>query len=102
MQINNIEKYKMNEELINFKLNITTFSDFKLCEIIVSHRYLGVLKDEALVCMHELARRRKIGDDFDFENYIEIELKKLPSFKSDLNQISKIPSITNIFTLFKK
>lgn len=76
----------MIEELKN---NITKFSNERLCEIIVSSRYLNIMKDEAIICMEELAKRRENGDNFDFENFIENEIKKLPNFNLDLENILK-------------
>jgi hypothetical protein len=56
----------------------------KLCEMIVSDRYLGFGEKISVMCMEELARRRNSGDAFDFEGHIEEISKGLP----DLGQIS--------------
>ena len=66
-----------------FKLNVGAFTDVKLCEIIVSFRYLGMMKDEALICMIELARRRMLGDEFLYEDYIQRLYDSMPKVKID-------------------
>jgi hypothetical protein len=53
-----------------------------LCEAIIAFRYLGLFKSRAVAHMRELSRRRELGDDFDFENFIKLELGKLPNFSS--------------------
>ena len=69
-----------------FTKNLTQFSIKKICEIIVVDRYLGSLNQEAILCMEELAKRREAGDTFDYESFIDLELKKLPMFKINLIQ----------------
>lgn len=64
-----------------------------LCDIVIAYRYVGVLRDRALVCMQELAKRREAGDQFSFESYIEQELAKLPKF--DL--MAPMSGLPNIF-----
>lgn len=54
------------------------YSSVKLCEIIISDRYLGINPDLALACMEELGKRREKGEVFDFEGYIEKEFSDLP------------------------
>jgi hypothetical protein len=76
----------MNEEFNN---NINQFTNDRLCEIIVSYRYLGIMKEEALAAMGELARRRACGDEFLFEQKIEELMKDLPQINIDLNQVFK-------------
>lgn len=76
----------MEEEI---QQNIKQFLDEKLCEIIVSHRYLGVLREEALACMSELATRREQGSVFNFELRIEELLSSLPKINIDLNSMMK-------------
>lgn len=74
-------------DLLDFKIKAGTVSSDKLCEIIVSNRYLGVMREEAIICMLELARRRIIGDDFAYEEKVDKLLASLPKFKLDLNKI---------------
>ena len=77
----------------DFKLQLDSMKIERLCDIVVASRYLGSLKDEALLAMEELAKRRNSGDTFKFEEYIEIELKKLPSFNLDINKILKFKGL---------
>jgi hypothetical protein len=77
----------MDEE--NIQQNIKQFSDEKLCEIIVSARYLGVFRDEAILSMTELASRREQGSVFPYEKRIEEIFSSLPKFILDLNTLIK-------------
>ena len=77
----------------DFKLQLDSMKIERLCDIVVASRYLGSLKDEALLAMEELAKRRSSGDTFKFEEYIEVELKKLPSFNLDINKILKFKGL---------
>jgi hypothetical protein len=84
----------MSEELTQ---NINSFTEEKLCEIIVSSRYLGILKDEAILCMQELASRRLNGSSFPFEQKIEEITATLPKINMDLKSVFKgIQSIKDI------
>lgn len=78
--------------LENFKINIDKYSEIKLCEVIATFRYLGMMKDEALMSMVELARRRMLGDDFEYEKKIEEIFNTLPKFKLD-NSMFKLDGI---------
>jgi hypothetical protein len=79
------------KDLVDFRIKLGTVVATKLCEIIVAHRYLGIMKDEAILCMQELARRRGLGDDFQFEEYIKALQEKLPKLKLDVEKIMKDP-----------
>lgn len=64
---------------------------------VVLYRVLNMEKQVALVCMAELARRREEGDPFEFENYIEEQIKKLPVVKPlDFKQVHGLMSIQSI------
>lgn len=69
------------------------YSTVKLCQIIVTARYLGSMREEAVACMQELALRRQSGEEFLYENFIENELKKLPNFKEDLRKKMQLGSL---------
>lgn len=57
---------------------------------IVVYKSLGIDKDLALLCMEELAKRRANGEDFDFEDFVETELVKIPKIESiDILHISR-------------
>jgi hypothetical protein len=64
-------------------------SNEKLCEIIVAGRYLGIMQDQMVAAMTELAKRREQGDQFNYEDHIEATLKTLPEINLDLSQILK-------------
>jgi hypothetical protein len=78
-----IEIEPLNLDLIKNKIYL--HSSEKLCEMIVSSRYLGLNKDLISMCMEELAKRRENGDNFFFEDHIEKISKNLPdiSFKKE-------------------
>jgi hypothetical protein len=61
------------------KSKIPTYKSQKLCEMIVCHRYFGFGEELATSCMEELAQRRINGDAFQFEDYIDLSMKDLPS-----------------------
>jgi hypothetical protein len=75
----------------DIKSNISQFSNEKLSEIIVSYKYLGVMKDAAIFSMEELASRRAKGDRFNYEAKIEDLLSTLPKLNTDLKSLFKIP-----------
>lgn len=64
----------------NENLDIENSTSEKLCDIIIANRYLKVFKDLVSPCMLELAKRRKAGSDFLFENYIDEKLSEMPKF----------------------
>jgi hypothetical protein len=72
--------------------NIKKFSNEKLCEIITSYRYLGIMKDAAILSMEELACRRTNGNEFPYEKKIEELLQTLPKLNTDLKSLFKIPA----------
>lgn len=77
---------KTDEEIIS---SFKTFSSQKLADIIVSHRYLGFFKNFYEKAMEELSSRRVAGDNFDFESYIEENLKSLPKISFDIKNFSQ-------------
>lgn len=72
--------------MTNFDEKVKKFSTQKLCEIIITYRYMNIFREEAVICMQELASRREAGDQFDYETFIETEGKKLPDFKMNLKK----------------
>lgn len=69
-----------------FFKNLPNFSSKKLCEIVITARYIGSLDQESILCMQELAKRRDLGEQFDYESFIENTSKKLPNFRFDLKK----------------
>lgn len=80
-------------DLDEFKNTLQIISNNKLCEIIVANRYLGVMREEAIASMEELARRRVNGDEFKYESHIEQLLESLPKFNLDISNVIKLPRI---------
>jgi hypothetical protein len=60
-----------------------------LAGYVIAYRLLGVYKELSILCMEELMNRRANGDIFDFEEYIENELKDAPK-PNDLKKVSSI------------
>jgi len=77
---------EMSEEELLTKL--PEFKSIKLCDIIVAHRYLGFYKKLYVPCMQELAKRRIDGDSWDFEQYIDDQLKDMPKLNFNLNDLN--------------
>lgn len=83
-------------------LTATTSSE-ALAAHVVAYRVLGIQKDFAVHCMQELSRRKDTGDLFDFEQYIEANVQKMPKPQQiDMKQMSAIFNIQNISSLLKK
>lgn len=68
-----------------FRKNLPSMSGEKLCEIIVCFRYLGLMKEESILAMEELASRRGSGDDFNYEEKIDELILNLPNINIDLD-----------------
>lgn len=60
-----------------------------LAGYVVVYRSLGIYKELSIKCMQELMDRRVGGDEFNFEEYIEEQLKNIPK-PNDLKNISSI------------
>ena len=91
-----IEEYEqLNEKEI--KDQVPTFTSVKLCDLIILYRYLGLYKALYTASMEELAQRRINGDDFDFETYIDDNLKDLPEIK-----INILPDLSQVLNQVKK
>lgn len=84
-----IEDVKLDMDQI--KSNLPEYSKEKLCEMIVTDRYLGFGQKMSIMCMEELAKRRAAGDNFNFEAHIEKITKELP----ELN-LAAVPDIRTI------
>jgi len=67
--------------------NLSKYDSKKLCDIIICYRYLSLNKDLSILCMEELGKRRIIGDNFDFENYIDKSQKDLPTLNFSIPDI---------------
>ncbi len=90
MEFDNKEAIAKLADLIE-KKDITSEA---LAAQIVAYRSLGFGKQISVMCMEELGRRRAAGDVFDFETFIETEVKKVPQL--DPNQFK---TMTDNFTI---
>jgi hypothetical protein len=63
---------------------------------IVIYKTLNIDRETALLCMAELGRRRALGDEFDYETFIEAEVEKIPKVNSNLPELYKIINFKNI------
>jgi hypothetical protein len=62
-----------------------------LAGYIITYRLLGIYKELSIKCMNVLNYRRSLGDDFEYEIYIEEEIKNSPkSNKININPIKQI------------
>jgi hypothetical protein len=86
-----IEDVKL--DLDKIRENLPTYSSEKLCEMIVTDRYLGFGQKFDTMCMEELAKRRIAGDTFNFEKYIEESQKDLPAL-----EFGSLPDIRTILS----
>jgi hypothetical protein len=69
---------------------------------VVVYRLLAINKELAIVCMQELYARRENGDDFKYEEYIERQLKEMPSPNMDEKDKGMFAHIFNTdFTKWK-
>ncbi|KKN67662.1 hypothetical protein LCGC14_0459210 [marine sediment metagenome] len=53
-----------------------------LATYVIIYKTLNMDKEMALLSMKELAIRREQGDDFDYETFIEEEIKKIPKMRN--------------------
>jgi hypothetical protein len=63
---------------------IQEYTSIQLCDIIITNRYLKIYKEKAIIAMEQLALKRQNGDNFDYESYIEDNLKTLPDLNIDI------------------
>lgn len=87
----------MNEKTIDqlnedeLKLQIKNATSKNLAGYVITYRLLGIYKNVAALCMTELLERRDAGDDFNFEEYIDNEVKSSPKPQQiDLKKIKNI------------
>jgi hypothetical protein len=81
----------------DFRTNVGEMPSTKLCEIIATFRYIGMLRNEAIISMGELSRRRALGDNFLFEEEIIKIIDGLPKLKKDLDSLFKVPLMGKLF-----
>lgn len=82
-----MESQKTENELI---AEISSANSEVLAAHVVVYRSLGINKKLAIACMSELASRRKSGDDFNYEEYIENKLATIPQLRNlDLIKVTQ-------------
>lgn len=59
------------------KISTMQAQSVDLAAYVVAYRVLGFDQEFASFCMAELMRRRVLGEDFNFEDYIESQVKEL-------------------------
>ncbi len=86
------ETLDLNEDEV--KGNLPGYPSEKLADLIIAYRYIGLYKDLSISAMEELSKRRSAGDPFEFESYIDKEMKELPALNFNLKEL-------DIFQVFK-
>lgn len=79
----------MNDEIFTEDELIKKASSKILAGYVVTYKLLNNFKELSIKCMQELMDRRASGDQFNFEEYIEDQLKDTPK-PTDLNKISQV------------
>lgn len=70
---------------------------------IVLYKSLGLFKTVAITCMAELLRRRLLGEEFDFENFIDSEMGKLPKVQPlDMEALRGMINVKQLASLIGK
>ena len=85
-----INDFLTEDEYLDIIDKLPEFTNIKLCEIIISDRYLSLNQKLALECMQELSKRRINGDNFNFEEYIEQKFEELPKINVNLLDLSGV------------
>ncbi|MDP2683497.1 MAG: hypothetical protein Q8P20_00415 [bacterium] len=61
-----------------------------IASYVIIYKTLNINKDLALMCMKELAYRRNLGENFEYEKFIEEEISKIPKMQGiNLPELSK-------------
>lgn len=66
----------------------------ELAARVVAYRLLKVNKELAIKCMEELALREKNGDNFNYNEYIKIELEKSPKPYADKSIVDLLKNVS--------
>lgn len=72
------------------KKNLPEFTSDKLCDIIVTNRYLNFNEEVTILCMEELSRRRQNGDSLLFESIIDEKQKELPPLDLEVPDLRSV------------
>lgn len=90
-------------EFVQKLISIGQAQSNAMATFVVLYRSLGMFKQLAVVCMAELARRRNLGEEFDYETYIETELNKVPKIPNmNLDSVRGLLNIQALAKMVKK
>lgn len=86
------------QNLDKIKDNLKNYTTLRLCEIVVSCRYLGMDEDLVVMSMTELGRRRsEQSEDFEFESFIEEKIAALPEINVRIPDVREMmATLTNL------
>lgn len=93
------------EEIIQFQkmLAMAEATSPTLAAHVVLYKSLGLFKSSAMICMSELIRRRSLGEVFDFESFIDLELNKIPKVQPiDFTAINALINVKQISGFISK
>lgn len=94
---------KIDNESILKIISIGQAQSSVLAAQVVLYKSLSLFKTTAIICMAELHRRRNLGEDFDYENFIDEEINKLPKVQPlDINTIKGMLNIKQLASLIGK
>lgn len=85
------------EELTEDQLRekLKDFPIEKVADIVVTSRYIGLYRNLEVEAMQELGNRRAAGNSFNYEEYIETNIKALPVINLTL------PNVGSLFDAIK-
>jgi hypothetical protein len=79
----------------------SNISSETLCAHIVAYKFLGVNRQMAIKCMQEIALRKNKGDVFDYDGFINEELRKLPK-PTNMDHKSLLSVFSSTFSSLSK
>lgn len=82
-----------------FEQNISSQTNERLCEIVICFRYMGIMQEEALMSMKELAKRRVEGSAFEFEKYIKENYDTLPKLDTNMKSLMTGSMLGGLFSM---
>ena len=87
-KMEDLDDAQIQEEIVRTSrlLSVPGTPDKSLAAVVVVYRTLGIDKELSILCMHELAKRRQMGSQFDYEAFIVEELSKMPK-RQDMNLV---------------
>lgn len=94
-----------NESIELFKTAIAdgSITSESLAAQVVAYRALKMNKEQAILAMAELGVRRAKGDTFEFEQFIDTELAKIPKIPEfNIKQLTGNLNLQTISRLMKK